>query len=58
MTDEEKSLIQMASRVKEMGRLAQDLYDLSECFPAVNRNTKRILASIELLRMNLEQVSD
>lgn len=58
MTDEEKSLIQMASRVKEMGQLAQDLYDQSESFPAVNRNTKRILASIEVLRMNLEQVSD
>jgi len=48
----------MASRVKEMGQLAQDLYDQSESFPAVNRNTKRILASIEVLRMNLEQVSD
>jgi hypothetical protein len=58
VTDAEESLIQMASRVKEMGRLAQDLYDLSESFPAVNRNTKRILASIELLRINLEQVSD
>jgi len=48
----------MASRVEELGRLAQDLYDASEDFPAVNRNAKRILASIEVLRINLEKIAE
>jgi hypothetical protein len=32
-------------------------FNLSENFPAVNRNVKRILASIEMLKINMEQVS-
>jgi hypothetical protein len=52
------SLLQMASRVEELGRLAQDLFDASEDFPAVNCNAKRILAAIAVLRLNLDDVSD
>lgn len=55
---EKSSMVQMASRVEELGRLAQDLFDASEDFPAVNCNAKRILAAIEVLRINLDGVSD
>jgi hypothetical protein len=48
------SLKQMASEVEDLRRIAQSLYDTSDDFPAVNRNAKRILASIEMLRINLE----
>ena len=48
------SLKQMASEVEELRRIAQNLYDTSDDFPAVNRNAKRILASIQMLRINLE----
>jgi len=58
MTEEKGTWAQMASRVEELGRLAQDLYDASEDFPAVNRNAKRILASIEVLRINLEKIAE
>ncbi|MEI7449370.1 MAG: hypothetical protein WCJ75_07070 [Desulfomonile sp.] len=48
------SLKQMASEVEDLRRIAQSLYDTSDDFPAVNRNAKRILASIQMLRINLE----
>ena len=48
------SLKQMASEVENLRRIAQSLYDASDDFPAVNRNAKRILASIQMLRINLE----
>ncbi len=48
------SLIQFRSKVKELAKLAQELYIESEDFPAINRNAKRILASVTMLRINLE----
>lgn len=35
--------------------LARKLYESSEDFPAVNRNSKRVLASLEMLRINVEE---
>ncbi len=49
------SLIQFRSKVKELGKLAQELYIESEDFPAINRNAKRILASVEMLKIGTEQ---
>ncbi len=51
---ETDSMKQMASTVEELRRLARELYDNSCDFPAVNRNARRILASVEMLRINLE----
>ncbi|MBM3299924.1 MAG: hypothetical protein FJY85_08220 [Deltaproteobacteria bacterium] len=51
------SIKALASKVEEIRLLAQDLYDSSEDFPAVNRNAKRILAATQMLRINLEQVA-
>ncbi len=49
-TDLEK----LASLAEKLRQLCQELYDNSEDFPAINRNAKRILASAEMLRINLE----
>ena len=57
MTAERIPLKEISSRVEELHRLASDIYKDSGNFPAVNRNAKRILASIEMLRIDLEQVS-
>ena len=51
---ESDSIKHMALTVQEMRRLAQELYNNSCDFPAVNRNARRILASVEMLRINLE----
>lgn len=52
------SLRQFRSTVDELARLAQDLYTESEDFPAINRNAKRILASVEMLKIGTEQVGE
>ncbi|MEW6533378.1 MAG: hypothetical protein AB1473_21275 [Thermodesulfobacteriota bacterium] len=46
---------EIAAQVDQLQRIAQELYDQSEDFPALNRNLKRILASIHMLRINLEE---
>lgn len=45
----------MRKAVENLTVLARKLYDSSEEFPAINRNSKRILASLEMLRINLEE---
>jgi hypothetical protein len=50
----EAYLRDISSRVERLKEMAQSLYEDSEDFPAVNRNAKRVLASIEMLRINLE----
>ncbi len=52
------SLTEFRSKVKELGRLARELYTESEEFPAINRNAKRILASVEMIRIGTEEVSE
>ena len=49
---------EISPRVEQLHKLAEDLYKSSEDFPAVNRNIKRILASIEMLRLNLEEAGE
>lgn len=49
------SLEDMRRAVDTLATIARQLYEASEDFPAVNRNSKRILASLEMLRINLEQ---
>ncbi|MGC8660830.1 MAG: hypothetical protein ACP5U1_17355 [Desulfomonilaceae bacterium] len=49
------SLEQKRELVDNLFRLAQQLGECSADFPAVDRNTKRILASLEMLRINLEE---
>lgn len=52
------NLEEMASKVADLHKLAKELYEDSEDFPAVNRNVKRILASAEMLRINLEPIPE
>ncbi len=52
------NLEKIASKVEDLHRLANELYDESEDFPAVNRNLKRILASVQMLKINLEPIPE
>ena len=49
------SLIEMRKAVDTLATIARQLYEASEDFPVVNRNSKRVLASVEMLRINLEE---
>ena len=46
---------ELSLNVDQLHKLTEELLQKSEDFPAVNRNAKRILASTELLRLNLEE---
>jgi hypothetical protein len=49
------SLNDMRKAADALASIAQQLYEASEDFPAVNRNSKRVLASVEMLKINLEE---
>jgi hypothetical protein len=48
----------LASQVETLHRLAREVFENSDEFPAVNRNAKRLLASIATMQLNLETGSD
>jgi hypothetical protein len=54
----ESRLAEIRSKTEQARRLAQEIFDLSEAFPAVNRNAKRVLASVEMIRLNVEGETD
>lgn len=45
------------AKIRDLRNLADDLYADSEDFPALNRNLKRILASIAMLEIETEEVT-
>jgi hypothetical protein len=49
------NIVLLRNTAKTIHELAQRLYSESNDFPAVNRNAKRVLASIELIQINLEE---
>lgn len=57
MPQSELPVVEARAKTEDLRELAQKLYDMSEDFPALNRNLKRILASIAMLQINLEEVS-
>ncbi len=44
----------MVNKIQELEKIAKDLEDRTEDFPALNRNLKRILASVEMLKINTD----
>ncbi len=50
-------LQELSAKVDELHRITKELYTKSEDFPAVNRNTKRIMAAVDMLKLNLENDS-
>jgi len=48
----------MATKIESLSREAAELKALSGGIQAVDRNVERILASIEMLKMNISDVTD
>ncbi|MEW6668867.1 MAG: hypothetical protein AB1512_26960 [Thermodesulfobacteriota bacterium] len=48
----------MDARIKAIRRSAEELQALSAQFPALYRNTARILASVKMLEINLSDLAD
>lgn len=45
---------ELSLNVDQLHKLTEDLCQKAEDFPAVNRNAKRILAAVDMLKLNLE----
>lgn len=48
----------MDARIKTIRSSAEELQALAAEFPALNRNTARILASVKMLEINLSDLAD
>ena len=55
---QEINVKELDEKIRNLKNEAEALRDLTGNFPALYRNTRRILASIKMLEMNLSDVSD
>jgi len=46
------------NNIKAMKKMAEDLSQMGDDFPALKRNTARILASIKMLELNVSDIMD
>ena len=46
----------MNEMIQSMKKIAQDLYEAGEDFPALKRNGYRILSSIKMLEINISDI--
>jgi hypothetical protein len=49
---------ELDKKIQTLKKEAESLRDMADNFPALYRNTRRILASIKMLEINLSDVSD
>lgn len=54
--DFEAKIEQMANEISILKKTAENLKGLGSDFPAVDRNIKRILASIKMLELNVSDL--
>jgi hypothetical protein len=55
--DQEMNLKDAAGKIRELRRTTEELRAMSLEFPAVFRNTARILASIKMLELNISDIA-
>ena len=58
MNHDSQSLYQLDHHIKALRAAAERLIELAEDYPAVVRNTHRILASVKMLELNVSDVVD
>ena len=54
----QENMNEMNEKIRRLKQTAQDLNRHADGFPALSRNTARILASIKMLELNISDVSD
>ena len=50
-------LKELDSKIQSMKKTAKELRQMGEDFPALYRNTSRVLASIKMLELNISDVA-
>ncbi len=58
MTDQKIDIKAIDARIQEIKRAAEELKSLGEAFPALSRNTARLLASTKMLELDISDVID
>ena len=53
----EMNLKELDSKIQSMKKTAEELKTMGNDFPALYRNTSRILASIKMLELNISDVT-
>jgi hypothetical protein len=48
----------IAEKIASLKKTAEELRDLGEDFPALYRNTRRILAGVRMLEINLSDLAE
>ena len=54
----QENLNEINEKIRRLKQTAKDLSRDADDFPALSRNTARILASIKMLELNISDVSD
>jgi hypothetical protein len=52
-----KDLKELDSKIQSMKKTAEELKKMGEDFPALYRNTSRLLASIKMLELNVSDLT-
>ena len=55
---EDIDLKEIDERIQSMKKTAEELRQMADRFPALYRNTARILASIKMLEINISDIAD
>lgn len=58
MMSEKDELKRIADKIASLKKTAEELRDLGEDHPALYRNTRRILAGIKMLEMNISDIAE
>ncbi len=53
---DQKKMILLNEKILKIKKLFYELETDSDCFPALNRNSKRALASIKMLELNISDL--
>jgi hypothetical protein len=55
---EKYDLKEIADKIASLRKTAEELRDLGEDFPALYRNTRRIMAGIRMLELNVSDIAE
>jgi hypothetical protein len=55
---EKIDLNDLNAKIQSMKKTAEELTQMAESFPALYRNSSRILASIKMLELNISDITD
>jgi hypothetical protein len=51
-------LKEIDTKIQSMKKTAEELKQMAESFPALYRNSSRILASVKMLELNISDIKD